>query len=165
MNLQNLFSEIEKVDGEIFDRLAPVSRRGLFSSLTKKTIAVAAPTIMASALTEAYGQGSSLPQNVKDVLNFALALEYLEFNFYNYGRNLTMIPVEYRAAFESVSTKKCTFGYYVRFLALTPFQCLGLILPPKVLSTTFLPTSVPSRQLRRRLKTQAFGLTKAKPVT
>lgn len=102
MNLQNLFSEIEKVDGEIFDRLAHVSRRSLFSSLTKKTIAVAAPAIMASALTKAYGQSSSLPQNVKDVLNFALALEYLEFNFYNYANNLTMIPSNYKPAFELI---------------------------------------------------------------
>ena len=102
MNLQNLFSELEKVDGEVFDRLAHVSRRSLFSSLTKKTIAVAAPTIMASALTEAYGQSSGLPQNVKDVLNFALALEYLEFNFYNYGKNLSMIPNDYKAAFELI---------------------------------------------------------------
>jgi hypothetical protein len=102
MNLQNLFSEIEKVDGEIFDRLAHVSRRSLFSSLTKKTIAVAAPAIMASALTKSYGQASGLPQGVKDVLNFALALEYLEFTFYDYGHNLSMIPNNYKAAFELI---------------------------------------------------------------
>ena len=102
MNLQNLFSEIEKVDGEIFDRLAHVSRRSLFSSLTKKTIAVAAPAIMASALTTAYGQASGLPQNVKDVLNFALALEYLEFEFYDTGNNLAMIPSAYKDAFEII---------------------------------------------------------------
>lgn len=102
MNLQNLFSEIEKVDGEIFDRLAHVSRRGLFSSLTKKTIAVAAPAIMASALTKAYGQSSALPQNVKDVLNFALKLEYLEYTFYDYGNNLTPIPSSYKPAFDLI---------------------------------------------------------------
>ncbi|GAB3779069.1 hypothetical protein GCM10028818_29190 [Spirosoma horti] len=102
MNLQNILSEIEKVDGEIFDRLAHVSRRGLFSSLTKKTIAAAAPAIMASALTTAYGQSSSLPQGVKDVLNFALTLEYLEYRFYDAGRNLSMIPNNYKAAFELI---------------------------------------------------------------
>lgn len=100
MNLQNILSEIEKVDGEIVDRLAHVSRRGLFNSLTKKTIAVAAPAIMASALNKAYG--ADLPQNVKDVLNFALALEYLEFTFYDYGRNLSMIPNDYKMAFEII---------------------------------------------------------------
>lgn len=100
MNLQNLFTEIEKVDGEIFDRLAHVSRRSLFSSLTKKTIAVAAPAIMASAMNKAYGQ--SLPQNVKDVLNFALTLEYLEFRFYDFANNLTMIPSQYKPAFEII---------------------------------------------------------------
>lgn len=100
MNLQNILTEIEKVDGEVFDRLTHVSRRGLFNSLTKKTIAVAAPAIMASALNKAYA--ADLPQNVKDVLNFALALEYLESNFYNYGGNLAMIPHEYKAAFEII---------------------------------------------------------------
>lgn len=100
MNLQNIFSEIEKVDGEIFDRLAHVSRRGLFSSLTKKTIALAAPAVMASALNKSYGQ--ALPQNVKDVLNFALALEYLESSFYNTGVNLVPIPQSAKPAFEII---------------------------------------------------------------
>jgi rubrerythrin len=102
MNLQNIFSELEKVDGEVFDRLAHVSRRGLFNSLTKKTMAVAAPAIMASALNKAYGQSSSLPDNVVDVLNFALTLEYLEYQFYDIGTNLAMIPQQYKLAFEYI---------------------------------------------------------------
>ncbi|GAB4037655.1 ferritin-like domain-containing protein [Spirosoma gilvum] len=102
MNLQNLLSDIEKVDGEIFDRLAHVSRRGLFSSLTKKTIAAAAPAIMASALSKSYGQASGLPQNVKDVLNYALTLEYLEYRFYDTANNLSMIPNDYKMAFETI---------------------------------------------------------------
>lgn len=61
---------------------------------------MAAPAIMASALNKAYG--ADLPQNVKDVLNFALALEYLEFTFYDYGRNLSMIPNDYKMAFEII---------------------------------------------------------------
>ena len=100
MNLQNIISEIEKVDGEVFDRMAHVSRRGLFSSLTKKTIAVAAPAVMASMFTKAYG--NHIPANVADVFNFALALEYLEYRFYDNGNNLSMIPSAYKDAFEII---------------------------------------------------------------
>ncbi|GAB4016728.1 ferritin-like domain-containing protein [Spirosoma sp. KCTC 42546] len=102
MNLQSIFAELEQVDNEFFDRLEHVSRRGLFSSLTKKTVAVAAPSILASALTSAYGQSSALPDNVVDVLNFALTLEYLEYRFYDIGNNLTMIPSQYKPAFELI---------------------------------------------------------------
>ncbi len=103
MNLQNIFNELEKVDGEVFDRLAHVSRRSLFSSLTKKTVAVAAPAVMASALTSAYGQSSQLPQNVVDVLNFALLLEYLEYEFYDIGNNSPgLYPNQFKPAFEFI---------------------------------------------------------------
>lgn len=102
MNLQSIFAELEQVDSEFFDRLEHVSRRGLFSSLTKKTVAIAAPSILASALTSAYGQSSALPDNVVDVLNFALTLEYLEYRFYDIGTNLTMIPSQYKPAFELI---------------------------------------------------------------
>ncbi|GAB3784268.1 hypothetical protein GCM10028818_43610 [Spirosoma horti] len=103
MNLQSIFTELDKVDEEFFDRLEHVSRRGLFSTLTRKTVAVAAPAIMASALTKAYGQSSELPQNVVDVLNFALLLEYLESNFYEFGTNVPgLIPNEFKLAFEYI---------------------------------------------------------------
>ena len=103
MNLQSIFTELEAVDNEFFDRLEHVSRRGLFNTLTKKTIAVAAPAILASALTESYGQSSQLPDNVVDVLNFALLLEYLEYEFYELGTNQPgLIPVAYKPAFEYI---------------------------------------------------------------
>ena len=103
MNLQSILTELENADGEFIDRLEHISRRGLFSSLTKKTVAVAAPAILASAITEAYGQSSTLPQNVVDVLNFALLLEYLEHDFYELGTNTPgLIPNQLKLPFEYI---------------------------------------------------------------
>lgn len=83
MNLQNILSELEQVDGDVYDRLKHVSRRHMFGLFSRKAAAVAAPTVLASALNKAYGQ--SLDPVVVDVLNFALTLEYLESEFYNVG--------------------------------------------------------------------------------
>lgn len=103
MNLQSIFTELEKVDNEFFDCLEHVSRRGLFSTLTQKTIAIASPAVLASALTKSYGQSSQLPENVVDVRNFALLLEHLEHEFYELGTNQPgLIPDAYKPAFEYI---------------------------------------------------------------
>ena len=78
MNLFNILSDIEKIDGEVFERLDHVSRRGMFSTLGKKVSAVAVPTLVAGMLNKAY---ATTPGAI-DVLNFALTLEYLEDEFY-----------------------------------------------------------------------------------
>ncbi len=86
MNLQNILSELEKVDGDVYDRLQHVSRRHMFNMIGRKAAAVAAPTVLASALNKAYGQ--ALDPVVVDVLNFALTLEYLEAEYYNVGMDV-----------------------------------------------------------------------------
>lgn len=87
MNLQNILTEIEKVDGEVFDRLEHVSRRHMFSMFAKRaSAAVAAPLLVGTAVTQAYAQ-TGLQPIVIDVLNFALTLEYIEYGYYLAGMN------------------------------------------------------------------------------
>jgi hypothetical protein len=84
MNIVNILEEIEKVDGEIYERLNP--RRAAMKSLAsmgKKLSVAAMPLAMGAMFQKAYGQ--TTPTAVADVLNFALALEYLEFHFYNHA--------------------------------------------------------------------------------
>ena len=80
MNVNNLISEIEKVDPEIYDRLD--SRRKVMQrfSFIGKTLALAAvPSALGSMFNKAYGQTAS---DVQDVLLFAYLLENLEAEFY-----------------------------------------------------------------------------------
>lgn len=84
MNIVNIIEEIEKVDGEIFERLNP--RRAAmkdFFNLGKKVAVAAAPMVLGQMFTKAYGQ--TTPSAVLDVLNYALTLEYLEYHFYNHA--------------------------------------------------------------------------------
>jgi hypothetical protein len=84
MNILNILDEIEKVDGEIYERLNP--RRSAmkdFFNMGKKISLAALPLAMGSMFQKAYGQ--TTPSAVNDVLNFALALEYLEYHLYNHA--------------------------------------------------------------------------------
>lgn len=84
MNIVNILEEIEKVDGEIYERLSP--RRAAmkdFFNMGKKISLAALPLALGSMFQKAYGQTN--PANVNEVLNFALSLEYLEYHFYNHA--------------------------------------------------------------------------------
>ena len=90
MNLQNILTEIEKVDPEVYDRLD--SRRGAmqrFAFAGKVLAAAAVPSAIGSMFKKAYGQNSN---KIIEVLNYALTLEYLEYEFYKKGIEQAPIP-------------------------------------------------------------------------
>ncbi|WP_316820656.1 ferritin-like domain-containing protein [Pedobacter gandavensis] len=82
MNIVDILEEIEKVDGEVYERFSP--RRAAmkeFFNVGKKISLAAMPLALGSMFNKAYGQ-STLPANVKAVLQFALTLEHFEAAFY-----------------------------------------------------------------------------------
>lgn len=84
MNIVNILEEIEKVDGEVYERLNP--RRAAmkqFYNMGSKVALAAVPLALGSMFKKAYGQTAA--PTVIQVLNFALTLEYLEYYFYQTG--------------------------------------------------------------------------------
>lgn len=84
MNILSILDEIEKVDGEIYERINP-RRKAMkdFFQVGKKISLAAMPLALGSLFNKAYGQAT--PTAINEVLNFALTLEYLEYHFYNHA--------------------------------------------------------------------------------
>ncbi len=83
MNLQNIITEIEKVDPEIYGRMD--TRRTAMKQFAKasgKVALAAMPFMLGSMFKKAYGQTNT---DVINTLKFALKLEYLESEFYKQG--------------------------------------------------------------------------------
>lgn len=83
MNILNILDEIEKVDGEVYERLNP-RRKAMkdFFSFGSKVAAASLPFAIGSMFKTAYGQTTA---TVEQVFQFALTLEYLEAEFYTRG--------------------------------------------------------------------------------
>lgn len=84
MKLVNILEEIEKVDGDIYERLSP-RRKAMkeFYNIGSKVAAAAMPLALGSMFNKAYSQ--AVPAGVVAVLQYALTLEHLEYNFYKQG--------------------------------------------------------------------------------
>jgi len=87
MDFFQILSDIEKVDGDVYDRFD--TRRAVFKNLSgmgKKITAATLPAVLSTMFTKAYGQTTAtLSQTIIDTLNLALSLEYLERYFYQAG--------------------------------------------------------------------------------
>jgi hypothetical protein len=91
MKLSNILQEIEKVDGDIYERLSPRRKAMQHFFRTGSKVAIAAvPLGIGSMLNKAYGQ--AVPAGVIEVLQYALKLEHFEARFYTDGYNTAPIP-------------------------------------------------------------------------
>jgi hypothetical protein len=80
MNIFNIIAEIEKIDPEIYDRLNP--RRAAIKKITSfgsKVAITSIPIFLGTVFKKAYG---GTPTEITSALNFALTMEYLEYELY-----------------------------------------------------------------------------------
>ncbi|HEV8083191.1 MAG TPA: ferritin-like domain-containing protein [Chitinophagaceae bacterium] len=126
MQLQNIFSEIEKKDPEFYGKID--TRRKVmkdFAKFSGKVTLASLPFALGSMLNKAYAGGTGI-NAVADVLTFALKLEYLESRFYKKGLAASgLIPNDdygSLGAFQEITDDEVA---HVKFLKQT-IQSLGV---------------------------------------
>jgi rubrerythrin len=123
MNIVNILEEIEKVDGEVYERLNP-RRKAMkdFFGLGSKIALSALPLAVGSMFTKAYGQ--TPPATIVEILQYALTLEHFEYNFYLRANAATTLPIPAGDQRNAIIAIRDSEGKHVDFLR-TVLQSLG----------------------------------------
>lgn len=92
---------LDEIEPEVGERIN-ASWRAAFAKYGELVLIGSAPTLLAMASTEAFA-AEGLPQQVVDVLNYALALEYFEATFYKTANGTEgLIPAKYQGLFGEI---------------------------------------------------------------
>jgi Ferritin-like domain len=92
---------LDEIEPEVGERIN-ASRRAAFAKYGELVLIGSAPTLLAMASTEAFA-AEGLPQQVVDVLNYALSLEYFEATFYKTANGTEgLIPAKYQGLFGEI---------------------------------------------------------------
>jgi hypothetical protein len=100
---------LDEIDPElgsaVVSRRAAIVRGVSVSSAIAAGLAMASvPVTLAALAKDVFAQGTALPANIVDVLNFALTLEFLESTFYTMGLGKSgLIPASDIAIFQQIS--------------------------------------------------------------
>lgn len=98
MNDRN--SLLNEIEPEVAKRI-DLSARDALAKYRSHMITASVSTLLAVASTEAFG--AELPQQVVDILNYALTLEHFEATFYKTANGADgLIPEKYRGLFREI---------------------------------------------------------------
>ncbi len=98
MDFKNIVNQIAETDPEFFERISP--RRKILQSFGSKVAVAAIPFALGALFNKAYGKTTNA---ATDALNFALELEYLEYNFYQTAINVSgLIPSADLGGFDKI---------------------------------------------------------------